>query len=65
MNAVLLAAAQMSHSAQFVIYLIAFILLVIAAILAWVPSKLVWATFVSSALALCVLVLMWNQLALS
>jgi len=61
----MLAVSQMSHSAQGVIYLIAFILFIVAAIFAWVPSKLIWASFVATGFALFAFVLMWNNFALS
>jgi hypothetical protein len=60
----MLAAHEMSHNAQFIIYGIAFILFVVAAVIAWM-AKAVWATFVASGLALFALVMFWNQLALS
>jgi hypothetical protein len=60
----MLAAHEMSHNAQFVIYLIAFILFVVAAVVAWL-AKAVWATFVAAGLACFAFVLFWNQLALS
>lgn len=54
----------MSHNAQFIVYLIAFILFVVAAVIAYL-AKALWATFVATGLALFALVLFWNQLALS
>jgi len=54
----------MSHGAQFVFYLIAFIAFVVAAVLAWL-TKAVWATLIAAGAALVMFVAMWNQLALS
>jgi hypothetical protein len=61
---VILAAHEMSHNAQFVFYLIAFILFAVAGVLAW-TTKAIWATLIAAGLALVTFVAMWNQLALS
>src|SRR5215831_4709575 len=59
-----IASQLMSHGAQFVFYLIAFIAFVVAAVLAWL-TKAVWATLIAAGAALVMFVAMWNQLALS
>jgi len=60
----MIAASIMSHGAQFVFYLLAFIAFVVAAVLAWL-TKAVWATLIAAGAALVMFVAMWNQLALS
>jgi hypothetical protein len=60
----LLAASQMSHSAQGICYLIALVVFIVAAVIAWL-NKAVWATFIAVGLSLFALVLTWNQLALA
>jgi len=60
----MVAASQMSHSAQGICYLIALVAFIVAAVIAYL-NKAVWATFVAVGLVMFALVLMWNQFAAS
>lgn len=60
----LLAAQQMSHSAQGICFLVALVAFIVGAVIAWL-NKAVWATFIAIGLAFYVLVFMWNAFAAS